>query len=49
MLKRLENFFHNFCKDVLSENIVEANWNYDELFLTKFKEYVNDISNLLGL
>ncbi|MCL2256409.1 MAG: hypothetical protein FWC11_06125, partial [Firmicutes bacterium] len=33
---KLLNFFGEFCKNILGENIEETNWNYDDYFKNAF-------------
>lgn len=48
-IDKLRTFFDNLCKDVFSEKVDEADWNYDQYFIDKFHERIEEIENPLGL
>lgn len=48
-IDKLRTFFDNLCKDVFLEKVDEADWNYDQYFIDKFHERIEEIENPLGL
>lgn len=48
-LNGLKEFFDSFCETVFSENVDEADWNYDEYFLEKCMKQREYVQNPLDL
>lgn len=49
LLIGVEEFFKNYCKLVFDENYDEALWNYDNYFLSRVNNEIENIDNPLGL
>lgn len=38
LLKKLRKFFKSYCKEIVKENVDDAEWNYDDYFINAFNQ-----------
>jgi poly(3-hydroxyalkanoate) synthetase len=48
MLVELLPFYEALCADFFDEDVEAADWNYDDYFVEKVKQAINEITNPLG-
>lgn len=49
MIKKMREFFDNLCAKVFDEDVVNADWDYDQFFIKYVAEEIDVITNPLGL
>lgn len=49
ILKKLKVFFDNVCEKAFQEDVLNADWNYNEFFINKVDSCIEAITNPLGL
>ena len=38
LLKKLRKFFKSYCKEIVKENVDDAEWNHDDYFINAFNQ-----------